>query len=459
MLEIHSRHAYANEVDIFMRDLESHYPFQKEFLQAVFGVVKWIWPVVRNNADYQKRGILNDLVEFDAVDIFKVKWYDSLGKLVINKGYRVKHNRALGTYKGGLRFHPSVNLGILKFLAFEQTFKNSLTGQPMGGAKGGSDFDPKGKTDDEIIRFCQAFMAKLSTFIGPDLDVPAGDKGVDQWTINKLFSAYTDIVGGQYFPGVITGKSLELGGVELRPEATGYGLIMFTDAMLKTVSESFRGKEVAVSGSGNVSQFAVELANSYGAKVITMSDSKGFIYDKEGISKEKLEFVMRSKANDRNWRISNYVKRFDEAEYFEGEKPWKNIECDVALPCATENEIDEEDARALVKNGVLAVAEGSNMSSTEEAVDYFLNNDILFGPGKAANAGGVSVSHLEMEQNKMIGRWERQVVYEKLEKIMLNIHATCVKYGEERDGIINYVKGANIGGFVRVADAMVAKGL
>ena len=384
---------------------------------------------------------------------FRVPWVDDKGEIQINRGYRIEMNSAIGPYKGGLRLHPTVNLGILKFLAFEQVFKNSLTTLPLGGGKGGSDFDPKGKSDNEVMRFCQSFMTELQRHIGPNTDVPAGDIGVGGREIGYFFGQYKRI--RNEFTGILTGKGLEWGGSLIRPEATGYGAVYFADQMLKTRSDSMKGKTVAISGSGNVAQYAVEKIIELGGKVVTLSDSAGYIYDPNGIDKEKLAFIFELK-NSRRGRISEYAKEYN-VEYFDGKRPWE-VKCDLALPCATQNEISATDAETLVKNGCYLISEGANMPSTPEAVDIFIAAKILYGPGKAANAGGVAVSGLEMSQNSMRLSWTREEVDARLQQIMTDIHDTCVKYGKDETGFVNYVKGANIGGFLKVANAMMAQG-
>jgi glutamate dehydrogenase (NADP+) len=428
-------------------------PSEKEFHQAVEEVVETLIPYVEENPKYKEAKVLERMIEPERVIMFRIPWMDDKGGTHVNRGFRIEMNSAIGPYKGGLRFHPTVNLGILKFLAFEQVFKNSLTTLPLGGGKGGSDFDPKGKSDAEVMRFTQSFMNELFRHVGPNTDIPAGDIGVGGREIGFLFGQYKRL--RNEFTGVFTGKGREWGGSLIRPEATGYGAVYFAKEMLKTKNETLKGKKVVVSGSGNVAQFATQKATEFGAKVLTLSDSSGFIYDPDGIDKEKLEYIMHLK-NVKRGRIKEYAKKFG-VEYFEGERPWK-IEADVALPCATENEIDEEAAKTLVKNGVMAVSEGANMPSTPEAVKVWLENKILYGHGKAANAGGVAVSGLEMTQNSMRLSWTREEVDSKLHDIMINIHDTCVKHGKDGD-FINYVKGANIGGFVKVADAMIAQGL
>ena len=387
--------------------------------------------------------------------MFRVPWINDEGEVEINRGYRVQMNSAIGPYKGGIRFHPSVNLSIMKFLAFEQTFKNSLTTLPMGGAKGGSDFNPKGKSDNEVMRFCQSFMTELQRHIGQDTDVPAGDIGVGGREVGFMFGQYKRL--RNEFTGTLTGKGLNWGGSPLRPEATGYGTCYFAAAMLATKGDSFEGKTVCISGSGNVAQYAAEKALQLGAKVVTLSDSNGYIYDPDGIDREKLDYVMELKNVIRG-RIREYAKKYPGAKYFENERPWK-VKCDIAMPCATQNELDGEDAKALVANGCICVAEGANMPSTPEAIEVFQNAKILYSPGKASNAGGVATSGLEMTQNSMRLKWTPEEVDERLHRIMEDIHAACVKYGTEPDGYVNYVKGANIAGFIKVADAMMAQGV
>jgi len=443
----------ASAVEAFMEKVKARDPNQPEFHQAVEEVISSIMPFVEKNPKYQKEKILARIVEPERVIMFRVPWVDDKGEIHVNRGFRVEMNSAIGPYKGGLRFHPTVNLGILKFLAFEQVFKNALTTLPMGGGKGGSDFDPKGKSDMEVMRFCQSFMTELFRHIGPDTDVPAGDIGVGAREIGYLFGQYKRIANE--FTGVLTGKKLNWGGSLIRPEATGYGAVYFAQEMLKTRGESLEGKIVTVSGSGNVAQHTVEKCNELGAKVVTLSDSSGMIYDPDGIDAEKLAWVMELK-NVRRGRIKEYAKEF-KVEYFEGKRPW-GIKCDVAFPSATQNELDGNDAKELVKNGCICVAEGANMPSTPEAIDVFLENKILYGPGKAANAGGVAVSGLEMSQNSLHLSWTREEVDQKLQGIMKKIHEQCVEYGKEGD-FINYMKGANIAGFIKVADAMIDQGV
>jgi glutamate dehydrogenase (NADP+) len=441
------------EVDKFMANIIAKNPGESEFHQAVREVAETLIPFIEEKPRYKHLKILERMAEPERIIIFRVPWIDDKGEIQINRGYRIEMNSAIGPYKGGLRFHPTVNLGILKFLAFEQVFKNSLTTLPMGGGKGGSDFDPKGKTDNEVMKFCQSFMSELSRHIGPDTDIPAGDIGVGGREIGFMFGQYKRL--RNEFTGVLTGKGREWGGSLIRPEATGYGCVYFAQAMLKTRNEVFTGKTVAVSGSGNVAQYATEKATQLGARVVTLSDSTGFIHDPSGIDQEKLAWIMDLK-NIRRGRISEYAEKFG-VEYYEGKRPWI-IRCDIALPCATENEINKEEAETLIENGCILVSEGANMPSTAGAVEVYLANRILYGPGKAANAGGVAVSGLEMTQNSMRLSWHREEVDLKLQQIMKDIHAICINFGLEQDGYINYVKGSNIGGFVKVADAMLAQG-
>ena len=437
-----------------MAMIKARNPGENEFHQAVQEVAESLIPFIEENPKYKHAKILERIAEPERTIIFRVPWLDDKGEVQINRGFRIEMNSAIGPYKGGLRLHPTVNLGILKFLAFEQVFKNSLTTLPMGGGKGGSDFDPKGKSDNEVMRFCQSFMSELFRHIGADTDVPAGDIGVGGREIGFLFGQYKRLKNE--FTGVLTGKGIEWGGSLIRPEATGYGATYFAQEMLSTRSEGLKGKTVCISGSGNVAQFATEKVTELGGKVVTASDSNGFIYDPKGIDSEKLNFIMELK-NIRRGRIKEYADKFS-VEYFEGKRPWI-IKCDIAMPCATQNEINEEEAKLLVKNGCNCVSEGSNMPSTPEAVEVFLNAQILYGPGKAANAGGVATSGLEMTQNSMRLPWSREEVDEKLQTIMKNIHKTCVKFGTKPNGFINYVDGANIGGFVKVANAMIAQGV
>jgi glutamate dehydrogenase (NADP+) len=438
----------------FMEEIVRKNPHEPEFHQAVREVAESVFPYLEAHPIYQAERILQRIAEPERVVMFRVAWVDDRGQIQINRGYRVQMNSALGPYKGGLRFHPSVNLSILKFLAFEQVFKNSLTGLPMGGAKGGSDFDPKGKSDREVMSFCQSFMNELYRHIGPMTDVPAGDIGVGVREIGYLFGQYKRLTGE--FSGVLTGKGYGWGGSLIRPEATGYGNVYFVQEMLATRGESVKGKIAVVSGAGNVAQYTVEKLIELGAKCVTLSDSGGFIYDKDGIDQEKLEFVQWLK-NEKRGRISEYAEKY-RCEYYPGQKPW-GVPCQIALPSATQNELDEEDAKTLVKNGCICVSEGANMPSTPGAIEVFRQAKILFAPGKAANAGGVAVSGLEMAQNAMHLSWTRQEVDQRLQQIMHKIHETCCRYGRKDDGHVDYVDGANIGGFVRVANAMLAQGV
>jgi len=444
---------YQAQISSFMDSVKAKNPNETEFLQAVHEVAETVIPFIADNKVYQDANILNRIVEPERVIMFRVPWIDDKGAFQVNRGYRIQMNSAIGPYKGGLRFHPSVNLSILKFLAFEQVFKNSLTTLPMGGGKGGSDFDPKGKSDNEVMRFCQSFMTELSKHIGADTDVPAGDIGVGGREIGFLFGQYKRL--RIEFTGVLTGKGREYGGSLIRPEATGYGNVYFAENMLKTKGASFSGKTVVISGSGNVAQYACEKATQLGAKVVTMSDSSGFVYDKDGINAEKLAFIMDLKNNKRG-RIKEYADKFG-AEFHEEKRPW-SVKCDIALPCATQNELNGDEAKALVANGAICVSEGANMPCTPEAIEVFHTAKLLFAPGKASNAGGVATSGLEMSQNSLRLSWTREEVDEKLHGIMNSIHEACVKYGTDGDGYVNYVKGANVAGFLKVADAMVAQG-
>ncbi|OQB12510.1 MAG: NAD(P)-specific glutamate dehydrogenase [Candidatus Omnitrophica bacterium ADurb.Bin205] len=441
------------KIEDFMNNVISKNPGEVEFHQAVREVVESVLPFIEGNPKYLKAKILERIIEPERTIIFRVPWLDDKGEIQINRGYRIEMNSAIGPYKGGLRFHPSVNLGILKFLAFEQVFKNALTTLPMGGGKGGSDFDPKGKSDNEVMRFCQSFMIELSKYIGPNTDVPAGDIGVGGREIGYMFGQYKRL--RNEFTGVLTGKGLNWGGSLMRPEATGYGCVYFVEEMLKVKGESLKGKVCAVSGSGNVAQYTVDKLLQLGAKVVTLSDSDGFIYDKEGIDQKELKCVLNLK-NIKRGRIKECAKEF-KCEYFDKQKPW-SIKCDVAFPSATQNEIDEQDAKTLVKNGCIAIGEGANMPTTPAGVGVFQKARILYAPGKASNAGGVATSGLEMSQNSMRLSWSREEVDRKLHDIMVAIHEQCVKYGKE-GGYINYVKGANIAGFVKVADAMIDQGI
>lgn len=443
------------KIKAFMDEVIARNGHEPEFIQAVQEVAETVIPYIVQHDIYHGKNILLRMVEPERLISFRVAWVDDEGEIHVNRGYRIQMNSAIGPYKGGLRFHPTVNASVLKFLAFEQVFKNSLTTLPMGGGKGGSDFDPKGKSDDEVMRFCHAFMTELCRHIGPNTDVPAGDIGVGSREIGFLFGMYKKI--RNEFTGVLTGKGRSWGGSLIRPEATGYGTVYFADSMLKTRNESFEGKDVVISGSGNVAQFAAEKVLQLGGKVLTLSDSGGYIYDKDGIDTEKLAFVMDLKNNKRG-RISEYVDKYPSAEFHKGETPW-NVKCDVALPCATQNELDGDDAVVLIKNGCIAVAEGANMPSTPEAIHAFHDAQILFAPGKASNAGGVATSGLEMSQNSLRISWTREEVDERLKGIMADIHNACIEYGKEENGYCNYVKGANIAGFVKVADAMLAQGV
>ncbi|WP_299676100.1 NADP-specific glutamate dehydrogenase [uncultured Tenacibaculum sp.] len=444
-----------SKIKAFMDLVRQRNGHEPEFLQAVQEVAETVIPYIVKHDIYHGKNILLRMVEPERLISFRVNWVDDNGEIQVNRGYRVQMNSAIGPYKGGLRFHPTVNASILKFLAFEQVFKNSLTTLPMGGGKGGSDFDPKGKSDNEIMRFCHAFMSELFRHIGPNTDVPAGDIGVGGREIGFMFGMYKKL--RNEFTGVLTGKGATWGGSLIRPEATGYGNVYFADSMLKTKGDSFNGKIVTVSGSGNVAQYACEKATELGAKVVTLSDSSGYIYDEDGIDAEKLAFVMELK-NVRRGRINEYVEKYPSAKFFKGERPW-GVKCDVALPCATQNELNGEEAQTLVDNGCICVSEGANMPSTPEAIAVFHKEKVLFAPGKASNAGGVATSGLEMSQNSLRLSWTREEVDEKLKDIMENIHKACVEYGTDESGYVDYVKGANIAGFVKVADAMLAQGV
>ncbi len=443
----------VKKIEEFMELVVKKNPGEVEFHQAVREVVESVMPFIEKNPKYQKAKILEKMIEPERTIIFRVPWLDDQGEVQINRGYRIEMSSAIGPYKGGIRLHPSVNLGILKFLAFEQVFKNALTTLPMGGGKGGSDFDPKGKSDNEVMKFCQSFMTELSRHIGQNTDVPAGDIGVGGREIGYMFGQYKRL--RNEFTGVLTGKGLNWGGSLIRPEATGYGCVYFVEEMFKLRGDSLKGKVCAVSGSGNVAQYTVEKLLQLGAKVVTLSDSDGYIYDKDGIDTKELNCVLNLK-NVKRGRIKECAKEFN-CKYFEKQRPW-SVKCDVAFPSATQNEIDENDAKTLVKNGCLAVGEGANMPTTPEGVEVFQKAKILYAPGKASNAGGVATSGLEMSQNSMRLSWSRQEVDKKLHEIMIAIHESCVKYGKE-DKYINYVKGANIAGFVKVADAMLDQGL
>ncbi len=439
----------------FLDEVSKRNQNEPEFMQAVHEVAETIIPFIEKNKKYQNAMILERMVEPERTIIFRVPWIDDKGETQINRGFRIQMNSAIGPYKGGLRFHPSVNLSVLKFLAFEQVLKNSLTTLPMGGGKGGSDFDPKGKSDNEVMRFCQSFMTELQRYIGADTDVPAGDIGVGGREIGFLFGQYKRL--RNEFTGVLTGKGLSYGGSLMRPEATGYGNVYFAQNMLELKGDSLKGRTVVVSGSGNVAQYAVEKATQMGAKVITMSDSDGYILDEAGIDQEKLAFVMELK-NEKRGRISEYAKKYPSAKFFGGITPWAT-KCDIAMPCATQNELQEEDAKVLIKNGCICVSEGANMPSTPEAIKVFQNSKILFAPGKASNAGGVATSGLEMSQNSLRYSWNSERVDKMLLEIMKDIHDKCVQYGKDENGDVDYVKGANIAGFVKVANAMLAQGV
>jgi glutamate dehydrogenase (NADP+) len=446
---------YQAEISAFMDWAKARNGAEPEFIQAVHEVAESVIPFIEENPKYKKARILERITEPERTIMFRVSWTDDAGNVHVNRGYRVEFNSAIGPYKGGLRFHPTVNLSVLKFLGFEQIFKNSLTTLPMGGGKGGSDFDPKGKSDNEVMRFCQAFMTELSRHIGADTDVPAGDIGVGGREIGYMFGQYKRI--RNEFTGVLTGKGLNWGGSLIRPEATGYGTVYFAQEMLATKGDDFKGKKVVVSGSGNVAQYAAEKATELGATVLTLSDSSGYILDNDGINAEKLAHVMHIKNVERG-RISDYLKKYPSATFVAGKTPW-GVACDIAMPCATQNELNGDDAKALIANGVKCVAEGANMPSTPEAIEAFAAARILFSPGKASNAGGVSTSGLEMSQNSLRLSWSREEVDQRLHGIMKSIHASCVKYGAREDGSIDYVKGANLAGFVKVADAMLDQGV
>ena len=444
-----------DKIDAFMKLVEERNGHEPEFLQAVQEVAETVIPYIVKHDIYHGKNILLRMVEPERLLSFRVSWVDDSGEIQVNRGYRIQMNSAIGPYKGGLRFHPSVNASILKFLAFEQVFKNSLTTLPMGGGKGGSDFDPKGKSDNEIMRFCHAFMTELYRHIGHNTDVPAGDIGVGAREIGFMFGMYKKL--NNTFTGVLTGKGQSWGGSLIRPEATGYGNVYFAQNMLATKNESFQGKTVVISGSGNVAQYAAEKSIELGAKVLTLSDSGGYILDEEGIDSQKLAFVMDLKNNKRG-RIHEYVEKYPNAKFFKGETPW-SVKCDIALPCATQNELDGEDAKKLIDNGCMCISEGANMPSTPEAIHEFQKAKILFAPGKASNAGGVATSGLEMSQNSLRLSWTREEVDARLKDIMEDIHDSCVEYGKNEDGSIDYVRGANIAGFVKVADAMLAQGV
>tara|TARA_B100001287_G_scaffold185341_1_gene156365 strand:- start:203 stop:1546 length:1344 start_codon:yes stop_codon:yes gene_type:complete len=443
------------KIDAFLNIVRKRDGHEPEFMQAVEEVAETVIPYIIENDIYHGKNILMRMCEPERAVTFRVSWVDDKGEIWVNRGYRIQMNSAIGPYKGGLRFHPSVNMSILKFLAFEQVFKNSLTTLPMGGGKGGSDFDPKGRSENEIMRFCQAFMTELYRHIGPNTDVPAGDIGVGGREIGYMYGQYRKLANE--FTGVLTGKGMSWGGSLIRPEATGYGTVYFVQDMLAQKNDGIKGKKVVISGSGNVAQYAAEKVMHFGGKVLTMSDSSGFVYDPSGIDEEKLKFIMYLK-NIQRGRISEYVKKYPKAIFKKGKTPW-SVKCDIALPCATQNELNGKDAKILTSNGCICVSEGANMPSTKDAIEVFLNAKILFAPGKAANAGGVATSGLEMTQNSLRYNWTREEVDQKLREIMLNIHNSCIEHGKQKNGYVNYVKGANIAGFVKVADAMLAQGV
>jgi len=445
----------SQSIDAFIEAVAKKNANEPEFIQAVKEVAETVIPFIEENPKYQGKMLLERMVEAERVIMFRVVWINDAGHTQVNRGYRIQMNSAIGPYKGGIRFHPSVNLSILKFLAFEQTFKNSLTTLPMGGGKGGADFDPKGKSDNEIMKFCQSFMTELSKHIGDNTDVPAGDIGVGGREVGYMFGQYKRL--RNEFTGVLTGKGISFGGSLIRPEATGYGAVYFAQSMLATKNASFTGKTVVISGSGNVAQYAAEKVIQLGGKVVTFSDSSGYIYDEAGINAEKLAYVMQIK-NVNYGRISDYIVKYPNAKYISGKRPWE-VKCDVALPCATQNELNGEEAKTLISNGCIAVAEGANMPSTPEAVTAFQDAKILFAPGKASNAGGVATSGLEMSQNSLRLSWSSEEVDERLKNIMLAIHTSCVQYGAKDATYVDYVKGANIAGFVKVADAMLGQGV
>jgi len=439
----------------FMAKVEAKNPGEPEFIQAVSEVVESIWDVYESNPRFVKANVLERLVEPERVIIFRVPWMDDKGEVHVQRGYRVQFNSAIGPYKGGLRFHPSVNLSVLKFLGFEQIFKNSLTSLPLGGGKGGSDFDPRGKSDEEIMRFCQSFMAELFRHIGPNTDVPAGDIGVGAREIGYLFGYYKKLMNE--FTGVLTGKGINWGGSLIRPEATGFGIVYFTEEVLNTIGETLNGKRVAVSGFGNVAWGAVQKVNDLGGKVVTLSGPDGYIYDEDGVSGEKIDFMVTMRNSNRDL-VKDYADKYPSAKFFPGKHPWE-VPVDVAMPCATQNELNEQDAMNLINNKCICVVEGANMPCVPKAIEAFQKAKILFAPGKAANAGGVATSGLEMTQNAMHLSWPREEVDARLHEIMKNIHKACVEHGKEPDGYINYVKGANIAGFMKVANAMCDQGL
>ena len=443
------------KIEEFISKIEAKNPNEPEFLQAVKEVAITVLPFIATRKEYSGMKLLERMTEPERTIIFRVPWIDDKGEIQVNRGFRIQMNSAIGPYKGGIRFHPTVNLSVLKFLAFEQVFKNSLTTLPMGGGKGGADFDPQGKSDMEVMRFCQAFMTELCKHIGPQTDVPAGDIGVGAREIGYLFGQYKKIKNE--FTGVLTGKGIAYGGSLIRPEATGYGVVYFCEQMLKTIDESIKGKIFAVSGFGNVAWGVIKKVDELGGKVVTLSGPDGYIYDKDGISGEKIDFLLELRASGNN-RAEDYLKKYPEAEFHAGKHPWE-VKCDVAIPSATQNELDVDDAKMLVENGVLCVTEAANMPCDLEAINYFIDNKVLFSPGKASNAGGVATSGLEMTQNSIRLNWSSEEVDARLKEIMIGIHMACRKYGREEDGYVNYVKGANIAGFVKVAEAMLAQGV
>ena len=445
----------SQSISAFIEEVAKNNPNEPEFMQAVVEVAEAVIPFIENNKKYQNKMLLERMVEAERIVIFRVPWIDDNGKTHVNRGYRIQMNSAIGPYKGGIRFHPTVNLSILKFLAFEQTFKNSLTTLPMGGGKGGANFDPKGKSDIEVMRFCQSFMNELCRHIGPDTDVPAGDIGVGAREVGYMFGQYKKIKNE--FTGVLTGKGISFGGSLIRPQATGYGTVYFAQSMLATKGDGIKGKIVVISGSGNVAQYATEKVIELGGKVVALSDSLGYVYDADGFDTEKLAHVMELK-NELRGTIKDYVTKYPKAKYIIGARPW-GVKCDIAMPCATQNELDDSDAKTLVANGCICVSEGANMPSTPEAVSVFQKAKILYAPGKASNAGGVTTSGLEMSQNSLRLIWTSQKVDDRLKTIMADIHSSCVKYGTDETGHVDYVKGANIAGFVKVADAMLAQGV
>ncbi|MDR7793763.1 NADP-specific glutamate dehydrogenase [Riemerella anatipestifer] len=443
------------KIQEFIANVEAKNPNEPEFLQAVKEVAVTVIPFIATKEEYRGKKLLERMVEPERTIIFRVPWVDDKGEIQVNRGFRIQMNSAIGPYKGGIRFHPTVNLSVLKFLAFEQVFKNSLTTLPMGGGKGGSDFDPQGKSDMEIMRFCQAFMTELCKHIGPQTDVPAGDIGVGAREIGYLFGQYKKI--RNEFTGVLTGKGLAYGGSLIRPEATGYGVVYFAEQMLRTVGEEVKGKTFTVSGFGNVAWGVIKKIDQLGGKAVTISGPDGYVYDKDGITGEKIDFLLELRASGNN-RAEDYVKKYPEAEFHSGKRPWE-VKCDVAIPSATQNELDLEDAKKLVENGCICVTEAANMPSTLDAINHFIDNKVLFSPGKASNAGGVATSGLEMTQNSIRLNWTSEEVDARLKEIMIGIHKVCRDYGKEENGYVNYVKGANIAGFVKVAEAMLAQGV